>query len=367
MKVLILVDSLRLGGAENVLVTLAAAAPGAGFSIEVACLAPAVGDTATMVPVLAAAGVPTRFLNVPRLLHPGAIPSVRRAIRDSGCDVVHAHLEYAATLAGPAAVNTGRPVFTSFHRLAGPLSPREGLKERIAVGAAGRGCGVVFVSAASLESYARSYRRRRNWTVVPNGVDMARFATGDEALPPELGIPAGAPVVALIAALRRGKGAHTAIAAWPRVVERAPAARLLLVGSGDQESVLRRQASDLELADRVVFAGMRTDVPRLLRGSTIGVLPSESEALPTALIEAASSGRAVVATSVGGVPEVVVDGATGLLVPPGDVGALADAVGRLLGDPVARARLGAAGRRRVELLFDMHGWARRLRALYDAA
>lgn len=367
MKVLVLVDSLRLGGAESVLVPLARAAPGAGFSIEVGCLAPAVGTTASMVPVLADAGVATRFLDVPRLLSPGGVPAVRRAIRETGCDVVHAHLEYAATLAAPASVGTGRPVFTTFHQLAAALPPAEAVKEWLAVTAAGRGKAVVFVSAASLESYAARYRRRSNWTVVPNGVDLAAFAPGVEPLPDGLAIPPGVPVVTLVAALRAGKGHALAIAAWPGVLRAVPEARLLLVGSGDQEPVLRQRVEELRLRNRVVFAGMRTDVPRLLRGSTLALLPTESEALPTALVEAAGCGIAAVATRVGGVPDVVADGETGVLVPPGDPDALAAAVTALLTDPAARAAMGAAARSRAERLFAMDVWARRLRALYDAA
>lgn len=361
------VDSLRLGGAENVLVTLARAAPAAGFTIEVACLAPAAGATASMVPVLAAAGVPTRFLDVPRLLHLRAVPAVRAAVHASGCDVVHAHLEYAATLAAPAAVGTGRSVFSSFHQLAGPLPAREAVKERLAVTAAGRGRGVVFVSAASLESYARRYRRRRNWQVVPNGVDLAQFAPGDGPLPDDLDLPPGVPVVTIVAALRPGKGHALAIAAWPRVLRRTPEARLLVVGSGALEPPLRRQVAELRLERRVIFTGMRTDVPQILRGTSVVLLPSMSEALPTTLIEAAAAGRPVVATSVGGVPEIVVDHETGVLVPAGDGDALTEAVSGLLTDGPTRAALGANARLRAERLFGMRLWAERLRALYDAA
>lgn len=367
LRVLTLVDSLRLGGAENVLITLARAAPAAGFTIQVACLAPAVGPTASMVPVLSAAGVPVRFLDVPKLLHPRAIPAVRDAIRNSGCDLVHAHLEYAATLAAPASWGTGRPVVTSFHQLAASLPPREALKERIAVTAAGRGRAVVFVSQASLDSYARRYRQHANWTVVPNGVDLSAFRTGTSALPPELGIPPGVPVVTLVAALRPGKGHASAVTAWPRVLRGAPQARLLFVGSGDQEPALRRQVEAAGLVDRVAFAGMRTDVADVLRGSTLALLPSESEALPTVLLEAAACGRPVVATSVGGVAEVVLDGETGLLVPPRDPDALAGAVRTLLADPQRRLAFGVAARLRAEQLFGMETWARRLSAVYRKA
>ena len=117
----------------------------------------------------------------------------------------------------------------------------------------------------------------------------------------------------------------------------------------------------------MVFAGYRADVPRLLRASSLAVLPTRTEALPTTLIEAAACGLPVVATDVGGVPEVVSHGETGLLVPPGDPTALGDAIARLLADPARRAAMGAAARRTAVERFDMRVWAARLRAVYERA
>jgi glycosyltransferase involved in cell wall biosynthesis len=256
----------------------------------------------------------------------------------------------------------------TFHHVPGPLPRRDAIKERLAVTAAGRSRALVFVSDASRRAFAARYRPDPGkWRVLRNGVDLDDFSPGPDELDPHLGIPASAPVVTIVGALRPGKGQMLAIDAWPEVSRRHPQARLLLVGTGELEAALRTRAAALGVADRVVFAGLRTRVSGLLRASTLVALPSASEALPTTLIEAAGCGRPVVATDVGGTPEIVTHGVTGVLVPPGDAGSLARAVVDLLGDDGRRRAMGEAARRMAEQRFDMHDWARRLAELYRSA
>lgn len=359
------VDSLRLGGAESILSTLARAAPAARFRFDVASLETPAGDTATMRPLLEGAGVTTHFLSLPRLLHPRALPALVRVIRESACDIVHAHLEHAITLAPLAARLSGRPAVCTFHHMPGRLSRKEALKDRLAIEVGSRADAALFVSRASMDSYASRCGARPTWQVLHNGVDLEAFATAPPTWPPDLQIPPGVPVVSIVAALRPRKGHRDALAAWPGVLARHPDAILLLVGSGPEEARLRAQAAELKLPARVVFAGLRTDVPRILRASTLVVLPTQTEALPTVLIEAAAAGRAVVASDIPGVREVVVDGRTGLVVPVGDVTALGQGIVRLLGDDRLRASLGAQALRRAETSFGMQLWARRLSAVYE--
>ena len=165
-----------------------------------------------------------------------------------------------------------------------------------------------------------------------------------------------------MAALREPKGHEFALRAWPAVRAAVPGATLLVVGDGPHRGALAPLAGE-----GVVFAGAREDVPAILAGSTLALLPSLTEALPTALIEAAASGLATVGTTVGGTPEVVDHGRTGLLVPPGDADALAHAVVTLLRDPDRRAAHGAAARSLAEDRFDLRAWAGRLADLYQEA
>lgn len=371
MKVLVVIDSLNFGGAENVLVTLAAEAPRLGLELELLSLAPPTDGRATWLPRLRAAGLPVRFLGLQRLVQPGGIPRLARAIRESGCDVVHAHLEDATTLVPPAARLARRPALCTLHHVPVPLTGREALRERLAVAVGSRSRGLVLVSRASHDGFAARYRRSHDparWTVVHNGVDLDRFRPlrpGESAdLPASLGIPAGAPVVALVGHMRIGKGQDVAVRAWPEVVSAVPDAHLLLIGDGPLEEGLRRTARELGVESRVVFAGARDDVHEILPRTTLVVLPTRMEALPTALLEAAASGVASVATDVGGVPEVVVDGESGWLVDQPDPQSFATALGRALGDDAERRRRGAAARRRAEELFGSSAWAERLAELY---
>ncbi len=368
MRVLMVIDSLRLGGAERVLATLSAAAPEAGFRFEVAVLSSPGTHRSVMEPVLAESGVKIRYLSISRLSDPRALPRLARAVRASSCDVVHAHLEDAATLVPPAARLAGRRTVCSFHHVAVPLPRREEFKERIALAVANRSAGVVFVSRSSLESFARAYGGPRdNWHVVENAVDLDVFTTEPATMPPEFAVPVGAPVVIMVGALRARKGQDVAVQAWPKVLQDFPNARLLLVGDGPEGEGLRGAARELGIAERVIFAGTRNDVSRLIRASSLVVLPSEHEALPTTLIEAAACGRPVVATDVDGIPEVVENGVTGLLVPVGDEAALAREVTALLGDAPRRARMGENARALAEKRFNARGWAERLYEIYEQA
>lgn len=369
LKVLLVIDSLGLGGAERLLLAFAEAAERADLDVEVASISGHEDPRNEMVPGLRALGVEPAFLGIPRLLSARAIPRLVEAIHRSGCDVVHAHLEYAATLATPAARMAGRPVVSTFHHVPQPnLGWRTAVREWLAVAVASRGQRTVFVSRASMEEFAKRYRRwQRGWEVVPNGIDLMSFAPAPADFPEELGIPGSALTGLLPAALRGRKGHEAAIEAWPAVLEAVPGALLVFAGSGPEEPRLRAMAEDLGIASSVVFAGFRTDVARMLRASTLVLLPSETEALPTVLMEAAACGRAVVASTVGGIPEVVADGVTGVLVPPGDAAALADAVIGLLGDEDRRGAMEAAARRRAEESFSLDRWAGQLRRIYEEA
>jgi glycosyltransferase involved in cell wall biosynthesis len=368
MKVLMIIDALHLGGAERVLATLSGAAPAAGFHFDVDVLSPPGRRQTVMEPVLAAAGVPISYLSISRLSDPRALPRLVRAIRRSDCDVVHAHLEYAATLAPLAARLAGRPALCTFHHVAVPLSRKEAAKERLAVAAANRSANVVFVSEASRASFARVYGGpRENWTVIENGVNLDVFTPEPASPPREFEIPAGAPVVTIVGALRWRKGHAVALSAWPYVRARVPNARLLIAGDGPEAAVLRGQARALDIEESVIFAGMRTDVADLIRASSLVLLPSQHEALPTTLIEAAACGRVVIATDVDGIPEVVADGETGLLVPFGDAEALGEAMIALLEDEPRRRAMGANARRLAEQRFDAKRWAARLYESYVQA
>lgn len=363
MKILHVIDGLNDGGAERLLACLARS--DSGVESSVASLSAPTDATASQARILQEAGLVPSYIGVGRLLEPRATAAVAAEVMRSGCDVVHAHLEYSTVLAARAVRRTGHPFVSTLHHTVSRDSPlRERLKERWALRAAGRAGTSLFVSQASLQAAERLYGRRgADWRVIYNGVDMDGFTPprhdGRAALPPELGVPAGAPVVAMVAALREPKGHRTAFQAWPAVRSAVPGAVLLVVGEGTEQEQLRAAAPE-----GVVLAGRRSDVAAILRGAAVALQTSYTEALPTALIEAAACGAAVVATDVGGTREVVQDRLTGLLIPPRNARATAAAVVELLTDDPLRSALATAGRDRVVDLFDHRSWGRRLAGLY---
>jgi glycosyltransferase involved in cell wall biosynthesis len=365
MKVLMVIDSLRLGGAERVLATLSAVGPGAGFRFEVLVLSPPDRQRSVMEPILEEAGVSTSYLALHRLADPRTLTRLVSAIHKSSCDLVHAHLEDAATWVPLAAHIAGRPAVCSFHHVVVPLGKRESVREWLAIKAANRGARVVFVSRASMDSFAEAYGgERANWSVVNNGIDLTAFSARPAVLPPDLGVPPDAPVATIVGALRGRKGHALALAAWSEVLDSFPDAHLLIVGDGPEKARLHKLARTQGIAERVIFAGTRSDIARLIRASSLVLLPSQHEALPTALIEAAACGRPVVATQVDGVPEVVLDGETGLLVPVDDIAAFSEAVLLLLGDDGLRRQMGVRARQLAEERFDARLWAERLHEIY---
>ena len=376
MRVLTVVDALKLGGAETLIAQLGRVSAEADIELSVLSLHGRSPERSKLEPLLRESGVEPEYLGVRRTLDVSGFRRLVGHLKQTKPDVVHAHLEMAMTMGIPAARRAGIPAVGTFHHVHRPLSGRASGRERLAVEIATRSSAAIFVSQASLISFADRYRRSKpvpaSWTVVHNGIDLDYFtpAPGGATppLPADLGVDGNGPVVTILAALRDFKGITHAIDAWPAVLAEQPTARLLLVGSGEEEPALRAQVARLGLTGSVVSAGMRSDVPEVLRGSDLVVLPSiYGENLPTVLMEAGGCGRPVVASDVGGISDIVADGETGLLVPPGDSPGIAAAILRLLTDPDLRDRMGQAGRRRMERLFDARLWARSLHAVYQKA
>ena len=161
------------------------------------------------------------------------------------------------------------------------------------------------------------------------------------------------------------KGHQYLISAIPEVLENVPSAKLVLVGDGELRDELEQRALNLGVKDSVIFTGLRHDVPELLAMSDLFVLSSINEGMGRVLVEAMAVGLPVVATRVGGVPDVVVDGETGILVPSENSKALASAIVKLLKDENMRQRMGEAGRRRVNPAFGVEAMVRKIESVYE--
>jgi len=199
------------------------------------------------------------------------------------------------------------------------------------------------------------------------GIRVERFRRGSDGsvLRRELGIPVNAPVVGTIAQAVPDKNVACLVNAMTAVIRRFPDAWMMHVGGGPLVGDLKKQCEELGLADRALFIGVRDDPENVYPAIDVFVLPSVSEGLGLVLLEASAAERPIVASRVGGIPEAVKDGETGLLVPVDDPRALADAVITLLADPAARHRMGRAGRAMVEQRFDVRRCVSDLFRRYD--
>ncbi len=276
-------------------------------------------------------------------------------------DVVHTHTAKAGTLGRVAAFLTGVPVRVhTFHGhvLHGYFGPRGSALVRAAELLLARiTTRVIAVSAEVKDDLCRRHRAipASRVTVVPLGLDLTlpgRAAECRGELRAEFGIGADEPVISMVGRLVPVKEPGTALEVAAQILAEAPRARFLLVGGGELLEPMRARARELGLGDRVLFPGFRTDLDRILADTDLALLTSRNEGTPVALIEAAAAGVPAVATRVGGVPSVVVDGETGVLVPHGDPAALARAILELLADPDRRREMGRAARARALMHFD---------------
>ena len=220
-------------------------------------------------------------------------------------------------------------------------------------------------------------REAARFAIIPNGIDLSRFSGPVRpcALRGEYRIPPAAPLLGVVARLAPEKGHRHLIDAMPAILGAVPETWLAIIGEGSEADALRDRAAALgsRVASRVVFTGRRDDVSALTSDLTLAVLPSIREAQGISLLEAMARGVPVVASAVGGIPEVVDHGITGFvvsneegrLVPPGDSDALADAIVELLRDDELRLRLGEAGRQTVVDRFSIDAQVRAVEAVYD--
>jgi glycosyltransferase involved in cell wall biosynthesis len=226
--------------------------------------------------------------------------------------------------------------------------------------------GVVFNSDSSRQCLRVPPSAR--FDVVHDGCDPDVFGLEDERAVASL---LDEPIVVLVGRITPWKGQHVFVAAAARVLERFPKARFQIVGSPlfgehEYEASIRRQVQDLGVAERVEFLGFRDDVPAVLAQSSVVVHAStHGEPFGQVVIEGMAAGKPVVATDGGALPEIIEDGVTGLLVPMGDAEAMAEAIERLLSDPVAARTMGLAGQTRVRECFTLRQTAHRMQQVYD--
>lgn len=361
MRIVHLVIGGDVAGGQAIALRLARAARDRGD--DVAFVAPEPGP---FVELVRAEGIPVHLLPLRRTYQLGKALRLARLLRREGADVLHTHTLAAANVLGRVSARLAAvPVISHLH-IENHFRPATRPLLRSLDNATARLCvRLVAVSEETSRAYERQGYPEGRIEVVYNGVELDGRGSAPDVRS-ELDIPPGAPLVGEVARLCEVKGQRELIEALASV----PEARLVLVGvdlerGGAFQAELEREAERLGVRDRVAFAGRRDDAAQLLGQLDVVALPSWTEGLPVVLLEAMARRRAVVATPVGGTPELVADGETGLLVPPRDPRALAEAIRRLLADPDLRERMGEAGYRRAADRFSADAMCKRVLELYD--
>jgi glycosyltransferase involved in cell wall biosynthesis len=364
LRVHALIDSLTWGGAELLLADLAEGAEGHELELSVGYLFSEREAEAR----LRDAGLNPRWVGTSRLADPRALALVGRHLADARPDILHTHLQYSDLLGGVAARMLGIPAVTSLHVMDPRATFRERARARLAA-VARRRCHrlVIAVSEYIRGLYlATGADRPEHVVTVHNGIS-ARAAPGvGGGLRVELGLEPEELVVAVVGVLRQGKGHDLAVAAVEELRREMPKVRLLIAGEGPARRDIERLAG--RLGGAAVLIGHRDDVMAVLDAADVLLHATRADVFPTVVLQALAAGVPIVASRVGGIPEIVQDGRTGLLVPPPlTASAFANPLGKLLRDADLRRSLAERGRERFEDEFTADRWVARLRAVYEQA
>lgn len=357
LRVMVLIDTLAAGGAERVAVELACALDTSRFDPHVVVTKRGGPLEAS----LDAKGVAYTILGRRHLVSPRAFVRALHHARTS--DLIHSHLfgnnAWGAVLAGLVR----RPLIAHEHNRVGPHVRFEGLIDRFVIGRAA--ARILCVSDSAARQLVTAGLSRSQLQVVPNGVVIDRHPLDRRAARARLGLRAEDVVVGVVGSLRPEKGHDLLLRAFTTIVRagRHPSVRLCIVGDGSCRTMLEQLASELDVVHRVEFAGERVDAPRLQAAFDVSVLPSRSEGLPLAALEALATGTPVVATRIGGLPSLLSGGA-GVLVEPGDETALAAGIVAVIDDQALARRLAGEGLKRVTEHHDLAEITATVEAVY---
>jgi len=360
--VLQLIDGLKIGGAEILLRELAVGLVRRGFHVSIGY-----SSSGPLVQELSALGLSLtrlpRLMRIDPVLFLGMIGLIRR----ESPQIVHTHLFKSDFHGRLAARIAGAPVVVSTLHSMDRWAQERSLGK--SYGWTARFADRLIAVSEDVRSYhvAQTGVPKEKFVTIENGVDTSRFVGAEasgRAIRTELGFDQMTVVFGMVGRLTPPKDHATFLKAAALILQEAPQARFLIVGDGPLRNELEVQAQKIGLGKALVFAGLRTDIPAVLAALDVLVFSSLWEGLPVALLEGMAAARPVVATAVGGIPEVVVADKSDFLVPPGDPNALSQACLRLASDPAARRSMGRAGLEQVRAHYSIDVMIDRTAALY---
>jgi glycosyltransferase involved in cell wall biosynthesis len=367
LRILHVIDAIGNAGAETLLRTFAESIDPSRFELHICGLRPRPGSVT--VPALETLGIRIVQFNQRASYDLPTLAPLVGYVRKEKIDLIHTHLLAGDVMGRLAGFLTRTPVISMMHSGREDLDQEPQRRQQLERWTARLWCRkLVVVSDLVRKELAAWFGIPPDRVVaIPNGVNTERFQTGpdfDRAIARSSLIGGDFPLVTNVGRLVPVKGQRYLVEAASMVVAKHPQVRFLVVGEGEMQAGLAELAAELGIGSNVILTGFRADIAAILAASDAFALSSLSEGMPVALLEAMAAGCPVVATDVGGVSQLVHTGVTGMLVPPADGQALAEALLVCLDDPERAKQMGAAGQRLVIQEFSMREWARKWEDLY---
>ena len=370
-RVIWIIDSLGPGGAENITLSLMKNFDKEKFDLRVCVLQVREGNP--IAKKLEQDGIPVDLVSVPTLRHPANLPKIISYLLKHHPQVVHTQLEFSDILGSVGAKLLGIPSVSTLHTV-GLINLAEDQSahwrnELMWFCQRHFMSRVIAVSNDTRSFHIKEGRLPKGKVItLYNGIDLAFYKdisqTQLEAVKASLGLPFDAAVLLTVAVLREQKGIQYMIKAMPTILETVPNLYYLVIGDGEYRQTLENLTRSLGLDEHVRFTGHRSDIPELLATSDFFVLPTLTEALPTVLMEAMASKKAIVASNVGGIPELVTDGVNGLLIPPANPSELSKTCLHLVQNEALRNKMASAGLSIVKKQFTIQLQVDKLSNLY---
>lgn len=364
IRALHLVEDLKIGGAERVIADIAAGLDKKNFEVSVLCVTRG-GEIADE---LKEQGIEVKILGIFSYHNPINVLKLARLLKKAKPDIVHTHGYFASVIGRIAAKIAGILILINHvHSTYWEYRKRHILMERFLSLFTHK----IICCSKAVEDFVRGQERINpaKTVVIYNGVDEDRFTTykNTSSIKAQLGIDSGESVVGTVSSLTPHKGHKYLFQAAPMILGVCAHTKFLIVGDGILREKLEEQIKNLNLASAVIFTGTKKNIPEILSAMDIFVLPSCSrEGLGISIIEAMAVEKPVVASDIGGIPEVVKNGETGFLVPPRNPEALAQAIIDLLQNPRKAKALGKKGRTRFQEKFTNERMLSEVESLYEA-
>lgn len=369
-KIIWLIDALKPGGAEQLMPTLLSNFNKEHFEMRVCALM--VKDGNPLSKELTDMGIPVDIVHANSLKNPLNLFKLTAYFNKHQPDLIHTQLQFSDILGNIAAKIKGIPSVSTLHTL-DDIANEHGSsfwRKKMSWFVLRNFCDrVIVVSNKTKEHHIHTGKLPEKHTkTLYNGIQLSRFQNRNPARLVEkkqdLHIEPDHKIITTIAVLREAKGIQYMIDALSMILDQDPRITYLIVGEGLYGTSLRDRIVARNLEKHIVMAGHRTDIPDLLAMSDLFVLPSLGDALPTVLIEALAAGTPIIATDVGGIPEIIEHGKNGILVPPANTQALANSCMQLLKDKEKSKQLLNAGLKTAREKFDVKSQVQQLERIY---